>query len=144
MTLDEIHSEWSVDSEIPIDDLASSSSLVPKLHSKWLRYLSDERILLKALEHKLKGLKFEKREWLISGDTRESREKGWVLPSKGSPLRSELSIYIEGDSEVRDLEARVSLQSEKVSVLESILNSINWRHNSIRNALDDLKFKQGL
>ena len=49
MKLEEIHEQWSKDCEMSPFELGSEALKVPKLHSKYLRYFSEEKMILKKI-----------------------------------------------------------------------------------------------
>ena len=51
ITLDDIKSQWAEDSKIEQDLLDEESIKIPQLHSKYLNYLSDVRLLKLKKEH---------------------------------------------------------------------------------------------
>jgi len=143
MKIEEIHESWAEDSKIDMSELGRESADIPQLHARWLRRHSDEKLLLSMLKQQQSRLKLKKHEWLLTGETKESRELGWRYPARGAPLRADLDLYLSADKEMQDIEARVTLQTEKVRVLEEIVRQINWRHAAIKNAVEDEKWKQG-
>jgi len=77
VTLEEILSSWDEDSSIEPGEYASESIRNIKLHSKYLKILSRERLSMIDLKDKLSILKLEKLEHYTNPSKETAREKGW-------------------------------------------------------------------
>lgn len=143
MKLEDIFSEWETDSNIDITELGEESLKISKLHHKYFRILSNERMQYKKLEAELKMLKLEKHEFYTQGPTKETMEKGWQLPAVGKILRSDVNNYIDSDREIVNLSLKIGMQLEKIDLLESIIKVIINRGYNLKVALDWEKFKMG-
>ena len=127
MTLDEIFESWGKDSSIDHTELGNAALDLAKLHQKYYRFLSQERLLYKKLEAELKTLKLEKQEFYQDGPTEEQIEKGWKLPAKGRILRSDVGMYIDSDSDIITSQLKLAYQLEKVELLQDIIKTISNR-----------------
>lgn len=143
MKLESIFELWEQDSRIDRDNLDTESLNASKLHQKYHKIYTNERLLLRDLEFKLKALRLEKFEFLTQGPTRETVAKGWNLPPIGKVLKTDANTYIDADQEVVDLSLRIGIQHEKIELLESIIKSIMNRGFQIKNAIDFIKFQSG-
>lgn len=144
MKLDDIFDLWKEDSYFERDELTEETLRIPQLHSKYLRTLSQERIRLKMFESDYKKLYRIMHEY-YRGDLDEEtlKEKGWSQnPLK--ILRQDIEMYILQNQEIVDLSSKISMQKEKITVLESILQQINNRGYQIKSIIDWEKFKAGL
>lgn len=143
MKLEDIFTEWETDSNIDITELGEESLKISKLHHKYFRILSNERMQYKKLEAELKMLKLEKHEFYTQGPTKETMEKGWQLPAVGKILRSDVNNYIDSDKDIVNLSLKIGMQLEKIDLLESIIKVIINRGYNLKVALDWEKFKMG-
>ena len=143
MKLDEIYEMWKVDSDLDKTELGEESLKIPKLHHKYYQVYSAEKMLLRKYESEMKQLKLAKYEFYSQGPSRETEERGWVLPAKGIILKQELPMYLEGDREIIDMSLKIGLQQEKVELLESIIKSLTNRGFQIKAAIDWYKFTMG-
>lgn len=143
MTLDEIFDEWNKDVQIDQTQLGNAALDLAKLHHKYYRMFSQERLLLKKLEADMKTLKLEKTEFYVDGPTKEQIDKGWKLPAKGRILKSDVSNYIDADNDIIKLNLKIAYQNEKCELLESIIKTIQNRGFQIRAAIDWAKFQVG-
>jgi hypothetical protein len=143
MKLDELYEMWAEDCEIDPTELDKESIKIAKLHNRYLRIYSDEKIILLRLQADMKVLKKEKHIFYIDGPTKETLAKGWILPSKGTIYKPEISTYLEADQDIIELSLRIGYQSQKVEFLESAIKSLNNRGYNIRAAIDFRKFNAG-
>jgi hypothetical protein len=143
MKLDEIHSLWSQDCEISRIELGEEALKIPKLHSKYLRMFSDERMLLRKLEEDRSTLKLLKIDYYRGVLPEEDlRVNGWE-PFRLSVLKSDIPMYLDADQDIIKINLKISVQQEKVDTLEAIIKSISNRGYLIKSAIDFEKFKVG-
>ena len=124
--------------------LDKESLNIPRLHAKYIRHLSNEKMILRTLETELKKLSLAKYEWLLHGDTVESKKLGWELPPSGRLMRVEVDRYLAADEDINKLTFRVENQKQKVYILEDVMKCIHSRNSLIREAIDFQRFQQGL
>lgn len=141
--LDEIQNLWEKDCDIDGNRLDANAIEIAKLHSKYYKIYSQEKMILRKYEADLKILKLEKYEFYDQGPTKETEQKGWKLPAKGRLLKNEIQMYMEGDKEIINQTLKIALQNEKVDFLDSCIKSLNSRGFNIRAAIDFLKFQAG-
>jgi hypothetical protein len=143
MLLEDILKEWDKDSHIDKNKLDTASLDVPKLHAKYIRILSHERMVLKKYEMDYKELKLDKLEFYVDGPTQEQVEKGWEIPAKGRILKSEVTPYLEADKDIIKLSLKIGMQQEKIEALKSIVDVISRLGFQIKNAIDFMRFMNG-
>lgn len=143
MRLEDIFTEWEADS--PIDRLNLSDAALNnyKLHAKYHKIYTYERILLRKYEQDLKVLRLEKWEFYTQGPTEETQKKGWKLPPIGKIIKADCGNYVDADADVVSLTLKIGVQQEKVTLLKSIIDNIQYRGNTIKTALDAVKFEAG-
>jgi hypothetical protein len=144
MKLDDIYQEWEKDSEINRNELGDEALRIPKLHHKYFKIFTQERLTLRKLEFDLKQIKLEKFEFFTQGPTPEQHEKGWKLPPQGKILKSEANNYVDSDQEVIQLALRIGIQLEKIELLESVIKTFTNRGFNIKAAIEWEKFKVGI
>lgn len=143
MKLDDIHSLWADDCNIDRTELGEESLRIPKLHSKYLRMYSEERMLLRKLEEERKELVKLKHDYYRGILPEEDlKANGWT-PFQLSVLKSDVPLYLDADQDVIKLNLKISVQQEKVDTLEAIVRSISNRGYLIKNAIEYEKFKVG-
>lgn len=144
MKIDDIYDEWEKDSHIDRSELGDESLKIPKLHHKYFKIFTHERLILRKYEAELKQLRLDKHEFYTLGPTEETHEKGWKLPPQGKILKSEVSNYIDADKDVVNLTLKIGIQQEKIELLQSIIKSLTNRGFNIKAAIDWEKFKVGI
>lgn len=144
MKLELIMNEWEADTKIDKTELGEASLRLPILHHKYYKMFIEESLLLKKLEGEFKILYRLKHEYYMGLLDRETlKEKGWD-PNPLKILKSDLPVYLESDSDMQVIQARIDIQNQKVTFLESAIKTINNRGFLIKNAIDFLKFQNGI
>lgn len=143
MTLDEIFDNWAADSRIDQLRLGEASTEIPKLHHKYWRILSTERLQYKKQQTQLAQLMTNKKAWLngeLTSD--ELKEFGWPIQLK-KVLKSEQDEFLRGDQDVINMNLKMALQQEKIEVLVDIIKSLHNRSFTIGNAIKWAQFQSG-
>ncbi len=140
ITLDDVQHEWTIDSKIDPELLDEESIKIPQLHSKYLKYLSDIKLLKIKKEMEYKVLLREKFEYYTGkADEEVYKEKPFDLKI----LKQDLSLYMESDSDIQALGARINYYEEIMFFLDKVLHCLNNRGFQIKNSIDWQKFMQG-
>lgn len=143
MKLDEILDLWSNDCNIDRIELGEEALKIPKLHSKYLRYYSEERLTLRKLEENKRELLKIKHDYYRGILPEEDlKSNGWE-PFQYNVLKSDIPMYIDADQDIIKMNLKIAMQNEKVDTLESIIKSISNRGYLIKSAIDYEKFKVG-
>jgi hypothetical protein len=143
MKLEDIFTEWDNDSLLDRTKLDIVALGIPQMHSKYIKILSHERMLLLKYESEYKELKLEKQEFYVDGPTEEQLNKGWKLPPKGRIIKNEVGSYLEADKDIISLSLKIGIQKEKIEVLKSIVDIISRTGYQLRTAVDWAKFQNG-
>ena len=144
MTLDDIFENWSIDSKISKTDLDSESLNIPVLHNKYIQFYTKEKLSLSKLEIQYKTLFKLKSDYFCGTlDLETIKENGWQ-PNPRIILKSELNTFIEADADIQNLSIKIALQREKVLALDSIIKMIGNRGYQISNAINYMKFMNGI
>lgn len=145
MNIEAILAEWEVDCDINQTDLSTESRRTPKLHAKYYKMLVHERLRLRDLEIKKKELFHDLHEY-YTGDMSEERlkELDWEPRLTSKVLKSELPIHIDADKTWINMNCKMVVQQEKVTLLEDIIKVINNRSFHINNIISWEKFRNGI
>ena len=144
MTLQEIQTLWSKDSEVDRTALGEEASKIPQLHSKYFKIFSTERLKLRQMELVSKQLYTDLWEYYQGNfDYEMCEEKGWE-PFQLKILKSDITFYIDRNQDWVDSQLKLAMQKEKVDFLESIIKSLNGRGFNINAAINWEKFKVGI
>ncbi len=135
---------WQQDSVFERDLLTEESIKVPQLHSKWMKMLSTERMRHKVTQAQYKEMYRIKHEYYRGDlDIEDIQAHGWE-PMHLKILRTDLTMYLEADTDLIELQQKVDVQQEKVKFIEGVIQQINTRGFQIKNVIDWEKFKSGL
>lgn len=144
MKLDDIHAEWAKDCVIDRLNLFGGLHEIGPLHSKYWRYLSDEKIKLEQYNAQYKELYEDKFWFFMHGDDEETIAKGWKLPLRGVTLvKDEVKRLVEKDKDIVELTLKRTVCSTKIDLLESILKTIQGRSFVISNMIKWIQFENG-
>ena len=143
MKLDDIMNMWSEDCNMNRTELGEEALKIPKLHSKYLRHFSEERLLLRKMEEERRELVKLKHDYFRGILPEEDlKANGWE-PNRLSILKSDIPMHLDADQDVIKYNLKIAMQQEKVDTLESIIKSISNRGYLIKSAIDYEKFKVG-
>jgi len=143
MKLEEIYELWEKDSEINPSFISEEAIKIPKLHNKYYKIFSNERLSLRKLETDYKQLYLLKYDYFMGTLDRETlEEKGWK-PNPRNILKSDIPVHIDADQDVINLILKIAYQKEKISLLESIIKNVVERGYMIKNFIDWQKFTNG-
>lgn len=145
MTLEEIQNMWSADCKIDELNLGSESIKTPELHAKYLNLLSTYKLQLRKTESKLLSLRKVKCRYYRGEMTVDELDNlGWDPYLGNSPLKNEMSEFLDTDPDVIKATDRAEYIRTITFTLESILRSLNSRGWDIKNAVEWTKFTNGL
>lgn len=143
----EIMDMWKEDSKIDNYNLDETSRNTPLLHAKYFEIYNTERLRLKALNQKLdKTLKLKWLHYNGKLDKEQIDKLGWKYnPFEGlsKPLKSEMSYWYNADEDLQQLEAKIEYCKINVDTLKEIVESLKWRHQTIKNIVEWTKFTNG-
>ena len=143
MKLDDIMMEWEKDSHMDSSELAKESLRIPMLHHKYYKLFVQEGLMQKKYEQDYKALYRLKYEYYMGVLDQETMvERGWD-PNPLKILKQDISIYMDSDAEMQTIQAKIDIQKQKVSFLESAIKTITNRGFLIKNAIDWERFKSG-
>jgi hypothetical protein len=144
MKLEEIQELWAKDSRIDSSILGDESIRIPSLHNKYFKILSQVRLNHKRLQTDYRNMLRLKHEYYTGSISNEDlKEHGWKL-SPLKILRTDLQMYLDSDKDLIDISLKIALQEEKLDFLKDIIKSINNRNYVISNAINWLKFTNGV
>lgn len=141
ITFEDLQNEWAKDCSIKPDRLDEESLNTPNIHGKYLKYLSDIRLIKLKKEQEFKIL-WKNKHLYYSGkaDPEVYKEK----PFQMMVLKQDLPMYIDSDPEIQALQTKIKYYEEMMIFLEKVIVMINNRGYQIKNAIDWQRFTQGL
>ena len=144
--LESILKEWREDCEISQHQLDEVSRQTPSLHAKYLQYLALAKLQLKRSENNQKTLLKQK---FLYYNGKMSQEEvvatGWDLdPFNGlRMLKGEMDYYYDLDPEIQKSEEKVVYHKTLIETLSNIVDTLKWRHQTVKNMIDWRKFEAG-
>ena len=146
MKIEDILQEWESDSVIG-GRLDETSIETPKLHSKYLNYMTQAKFLLKRAEDAQSVLLKDKFLWYNGKLSQEDIERrGWEHdPFDGlKMMKQDMNYYYESDKEIQAGEAKILYYKTMLETLKEIMDAVKWRHQTIRNIIEIRKFEAGV
>ena len=131
-----------VDVDLKIDDteLDIESIKTPQIHNKYLKFYTQFCLQLKKVRDERKSLYRDKWEYYTGKSPPEVyQEKPFDLKI----LKQDLSLYMESDTDIQALLARINYYEEIMFFLDKVLHCLNNRGFQIKNSIDWQKFMQG-
>ena len=143
MKFDDIMMMWEQDSKMDKTELGDESLKIPLLHHKYYKLFVEEGLLLKKLEQDYKSMYKLKYEYYMGVLDQETlTEMNWE-PNSLKILKQDLSIYTDADQDLQRIQAKIDIQKQKLSFLESAIKTVSNRGYLIKNAIDWERFKVG-
>lgn len=146
MTLEDILQEWEEDCQIG-HRLDEASLDTPKLHAKYLNYLTQTKLLLKRAEDKQAILLKDKFLWYNGKMGQQDIERlGWDPdPFDGlKMMKQDMNYYYESDKDIQESEAKITYYKTLLETLKEIMDVLKWRHQTVRNIIEVRKFEAGV
>lgn len=147
MDLQEILNEWKSDSQIHMNALDASSVESAMLHSKYLELLSNFKLKLKDAEFKQKELMKWKYLYYEGKMSKEDIDRfGWAYdPYEGLTATTNKfkEQFVETDKELVESEAKIQYLMTCIDTLKEIMDTLRWRHQTIRNIIEWKKYEAG-
>lgn len=146
MDLKQVLNMWEEDSVIPRKDLDETSRQTPSLHAKYMKLLSEAKLMKHNAEKQQKTLL--KQKWLYYHGKMTSTEieaLGWEFdPFNGlRVLKGEMNYYYDADTDIQKSEERIMYWKTLIESLTDIVDSLKWRHQTIRNMISWRQFEAG-
>lgn len=140
--LDEIMRQWEKDSNVDSTEPGKEILRIPLLHNKYNKYLTLHTLSARkcAFEYdKVKKLKWEYYTGKLDED--ELQKLGWE-PFR-FVLKSDISVYIDGDDDLNKLKRKKSYHEETAKYCEYVMKELNNRTWQLKEFISWEKFIQG-
>lgn len=141
-TIEKILESWEKDSVIDQTEPSKELIRIPILHSKYLNILTKSKLASKKAQFDYVQMKKKKWEYYngkMSED--ELKDMGWEpFPFV---LKSDISLYLESDSDLINLLKKKIIHDEIVSVSEAILSELKSRTFQLRDFISWERFIGG-
>lgn len=144
MKIDEVFLLWNEDCKIDQSELATESLKIPYLHNKYYKLLINERLRLKIFQTQYNKLLKLYQEYFLGQLSEDELRDFGLTPYPLRILKQDVEQYINSEQKIIDQQLKLSQQKETVELLESIIKVLNTRTFHIKNAIDFLKFQNGI
>ena len=141
MTLDELKIMVAEDLRVDDERLDTESLKNQELYTKYLDHKSRFELLLYKAKGDYKILFKDK--WEYYGGKADAKVYA-TKPFDLKVLKTDLSIYIESDEDIIQIEHKIVYLETVVKYIDGVLKSINSRGWDIKNAIDWRKFEAGM
>ena len=147
INIEQILEMWKKDSSIDDMNLDDASKDTARLHAKYLELLSVTKLQLKKKEMDQKVMLRDK--WLHFNGKLEKEmvdKYGWPYdPFNGLKImKSDMDYYFNADPELQKQESAIVYLKTLVETLQEIMDTLKWRHQSIKNMIEWKKFTSGV
>ena len=139
-SLEELFEETESDLKLLEDDLVRESLRTPYLYDKYLKEYTLSTLELKRLENDYRELFKDKTDYYLGKSPKEVYDE---KPFDRVVIKSELSIYLDADTELRILDEMREYAGAKKEFLNRTLTGISNRQWNIKNAIEWNKFLNG-
>lgn len=144
-SLENILKAWEdIDSVIDKTEPAREIINIPKIQSKYLRWMIEASALLKSQKNALakhKKTKYEYYNGNYNTDKEFLKEKGWE-PFK-LILKSDIGTYLEADDDLIKITDKITYYEQIVKACEIIIQELKQRHWSLKSLIEWEKFING-
>ena len=139
-SLEELFEETASDLKLIEDDLVRESLRTPYLYDKYLKEHTLAGLELKRLENDYNELLMNKTEYYLGKSPKEVYDE---KPFDRVVIKSDLSVYLDADPELRVLDEMREYASARKDFLNKTLTGITNRQWNIKNAIEWNKFLNG-
>lgn len=139
-SLEELFEETASDLKLIEDDLVRESLRTPYLYDKYLKEHTLAGLELKRLENDYNELLMNKTEYYLGKSPKEVYDE---KPFDRVVIKSDLSVYLDADPELRVLDEMREYASARKDFLNKTLTGISNRQWNIKNAIEWNKFLNG-
>ena len=135
--LEDLLEAWGEDASLDNVELDRASMTTPVIHARYMRLLSESRIVLRGLETGRRELSRTLRDYycgyLNDPEVLESLKRP---PYPRKLIRTELDTYVNSDEEMLNLDNRIAVCREYVEACQEILKQVNNRNWTVRNIIE--------
>jgi hypothetical protein len=146
LNLEDVLKMWADDSVIDDIRLDEASKDTAKLHAKYLEMLSVTKLQLKRRDMEFKVLLKNKWLWYNGKMSKDQIDQlGWEYDALNGlkVLKGEMDYYYDSDPHIQESQAKIDYLKTLIETLEEIINTIRWRHSTVKNMIDWRRFESG-
>ena len=141
MNIEELKKMILADSKADVTELAKDALQVAYLYGKYLNLYEEQNAELKRLKQRFKKLNKLLWEYYTGkAPAKVYKEKPFHLKL----LKTDVALYVQSDDEYQKLERELFKQEQIVNLLKGAMDIMDKKGWMIKNALDDIKWKQAV
>lgn len=145
MNLEQLMAKWKADCSIDDNHLGEASTHTPNLHGEYIEYLVGYKLKLSKTKAEYNMLRKNKFRYYRGELSRQELEDlGWLQWQGVKPLKNEMEEFLQGDTELVQMEQKVEYLNTVVMFLESVMGAIKQRDWQIRNSIQWKEFLVGM
>lgn len=145
MNLEELMDQWQHDSKIDDNHLGEASTYTPNLHSKYINIMVSYKLKLAKTRGDYNLLRKNKFRYYRGELSKQELEAlGWIQWQGVKPLKNEMDEFLQGDTDLVQMEQKVEYLNTIVYFLEEVLKQIRSRDWQIRSGIEWKKFLVGM
>lgn len=139
-----IQNEWAKDSVIDQTNIDDEVAKTPRLHQKYLDFLTALKVLVFKRQAEFLELKGARSRYYNGSMTKEELGKyGWVQYQGKTPLKAELERLLEGDSVMLVVEEKLFELKASFEYVEEIMKSLRYRSSDLKTIMEWKRFIAG-
>jgi hypothetical protein len=140
--LEQVLKYWESDADMDQTEPGKELLKIPKLHNKYLSILTKHKIASKKAHFDYLRMRKVKWEYYTGKMSQEElAEYGWE-PFQFT-LKSDITTYLEADTDLIKLLEKKVYHEETISVIESIMNELKQRTWELKSFIDWERFISG-
>ena len=140
--IEQILNNWTTDSDIDQTEPGKELLKIPKLHNKYLTILTKHKMAAKKANFDYLRMRKVKWEYYTGKLSREELEQyGWE-PFQFT-LKSDITTYLESDTDLIKLLEKKIYHEEAVSVVEAVMGELKQRTWQLRDFITWERFIGG-
>jgi hypothetical protein len=140
MKLEEYQKIWAEDAKVSNDEIGEYSRQQPFHHSKYMNYLSNERLLWKKAKRKRIEWEQTLQDYYTGKlDGKDIGRSPWHL----TETKEAIAKRILSDKKMMTIDDIIDEKEEVVLFLKEVITNINQRSFNMGNTISFLKWKQG-
>lgn len=142
--LEQLLQEWEKDSIIDSLEPGKEQIRIPNLHGKYLRILSECKLLAKKFDQEYKNeIKIKWNYYNGNYNTDKEILAKLQLPPFKFILKANIDVYLESDPDLSQIKAKKDYYDVLISACEMILNELKNRVWELRSYIEWERFVRG-
>lgn len=140
-SLDEILNEWDNDSNMDYSECGEEARKIPRLHAKYLRWLTAEKLALDSFDLALNKITLEKKKYYNDGvkslpEYEEKKAKWKTAEHPGKIIiKTMREDYLDADDDIHEARVARNQCNQRINALDMILKSVMNRGYLITNMI---------